>query len=219
MTTATAGPRTLGRRDLLAGSLIAVLLATGFIVRSPGLTLIVTFLPGLIVATAIFLWLHARQVALPPSSEFIPLFFLTLGVQFLHFAEEYLTGFATRFPALYGGESIPLDTFVVFNMVAYAVFSWSCLLVFQRNLGFLLVPVLFFVTYGAMGNAVSHTWWSLYLGEYFPGLITALVYWALGPLVLSKLMGSRQHAIAVVGILIAVLLTTLTAFMTSPPSA
>lgn len=83
---------------------------------------------------------------------------------------------------------------------------------FATRRWFLLMPVLFFVIYGAIGNAISHSWWSLSLGRYFPGLVTAQIYWLLGPYVLHRLLGSRAAVVAVVAIFGAVLVPLLTLF-------
>ena len=62
-------------------------MGTGFVVRSPGLALIVTFVPGLAVATGIYVWMHVRRAELPRRSAFVPVYFATLGVQFVHVGE------------------------------------------------------------------------------------------------------------------------------------
>src|SRR5690606_41266666 len=53
---------------------------------------------------------------------------------------------------------------------------------------FLLVPVLFFIVYGALGNAIAHSWWSIYWGKYFSGLYTAQAYWIFAPLLLAMFL-------------------------------
>jgi hypothetical protein len=137
-------------------------------------------------------------VALPRSEEFLPVFFATLGIQFLHFAEEYLTDFKTFFPTLYGGAAFGNELFVSFNMASYAIFTFACLLAIHARLRFFLIPVLFFVIYGAIGNAVSHTWWTFDAQAYRPGFFTAQAYWVAGPLVLYKLLGNALQTGAVV---------------------
>ena len=102
-------------------------------------------------------------------------------------------------------------------MLSYFIFTLACILVFTRNLRFLLVPVLFYIIYGAIGNAISHTWWSLYLRSYFPGLITAQLYWILGPMVLYKLLGERKALMVIIIVFTLVLVPLLTIF--SSPQA
>ena len=97
-------------------------------------------------------------------------------------------------------------------MLAYFVFTLTCILVFTRRLRFLLLPSLFFIVYGAIGNAISHTWWSLYLRAYFPGLVTAQVYGIVGPLVLCRLVGRPKVAFSICILFAIVLILLLTIF-------
>lgn len=198
--------------DLAVGTMIAVVMATVFTMLSSGLSLIVTFVPGVSAAWLIYFWLYRNKRRLPDSLDFLPLFFVMLAVQFIHFAEEYATGFRTSFPLLYGGNAYSDRLFVTFNMVAYFIFTLSCILVFTKRLRFLLIPVSFFIVYGAIGNAISHTWWSLYLQKYFPGLVTAQLYWIFGPLVLYRLVGTARVVIATIILFSAVLIPLLTIF-------
>jgi hypothetical protein len=212
MTKQTPLGETLNRTDLILGTIIAIALGVAFTRLSSGLSLIVTFVPGLVFTWLVYFWLYRTQTKLPDETTFLPLFFTTLAVQFLHFAEEHATGFRTQFPLLYGGSPYADNLFVTFNMLSYFVFTVGCLLVFTGQLRFLLVPVLFFVIYGALGNAISHTWWSLYLHGYFPGLVTAQAYWVLGPLVLYRLVGERKRVIWISLLFAATLVLLLTIF-------
>lgn len=200
---------TLTKKDLAIGTVIATAMAATFGYLSSGLSLIVTFVPGLLFSWLIFVHVYWKQVALPSSATFVPLFFVGLAVQFLHFAEEYSTGFATRFPELYGGVAYSDRLFVSFNMLSYTIFTLACL-AFVKGHRFLLMPVLFFVVYGAIGNAVSHTWWSVWSQRYFPGLVSAQVYWIMGPLLLHALTKDRR----VVGILMGCWAVVLVALLT-----
>jgi len=89
----------------------------------------------------------------------------------------------------------------------------ACLLVFTRRLNFLLMPALFFIVYGAIGNAIAHTWWVVWRQAYFPGFYTAQLYWLLGPWALSKLIGAKHEALIWVVSLAAVLIPLLTVFI------
>ena len=202
----------LGKKDLVIGTVIALVMGTVFTLLSSGMSLIVTFVPGVVLTWLTYAWLYTQKTSLPDGSEFIPVFFVALAVQFLHFAEEFATGFRTTFPLLYGGAPYPETLFVIFNMFAYCIFTLTCILAFTRNLRFLLVPCLFFIIYGAIGNAISHTWWSLYLQSYFPGLVTAQVFWIVGPLVLHRLLGGAKAAFAIVVLFALVLIPLLTLF-------
>jgi hypothetical protein len=212
MNTSLTTNEALSTRDLIIGTVIALIMGTIFISLSSGMSLIVTFVPGLVFTWLVFVWLYTKRISLPDASKFLPVFFVALSVQFIHFAEEFTTGFYTKFALLYGGTPYSVNLFVIFNMVAYFIFTLACVLAFTRNLRFLILPVLFYIVYGAIGNAISHTWWSLYLQAYFPGLITAQLYWVAGPLVLNKLLGNRRDTLVVITLFAIVLIILLTVF-------
>jgi len=162
---------------------------------SAGYSLIATFVPGIIFAWLLLGWLYFKQINLPSFEPFSFWYFCSLAIQFLHFGEEFTYDFINLFPALYGGNSYPQNLFVFFNMGAYFVFMISFLLVYYYRLNRFLLPVLFFVVYGVLGNVIAHTTWSINLGKYFPGLITAQFYWILAPILLFYLLRSIKHTI------------------------
>lgn len=203
---------TLGKKDFIIGTVIALVMGTTFTLLSSGKSLLVTFVPGIAITWLTFAWLYKKQIKLPDGPAFFPLFFATLAWQFIHFAEEFTTGFRSQFPLLYGGTPYSDNLFVTFNMLSYFIFTLACILVFTRGLRFLLVPILFYIIYGAIGNAISHTWWSVYLKSYFPGFVSAQLYWILGPLVLYKLLGERRAVLAIVILFALVLIPLLTIF-------
>jgi len=200
--------------DFAIGSVIALLMIAGFSRASSGRSLLVTFVPGVAVSWLVLSWMYLRHATLPSSQTFVPWFFSALTVQFLHFAEEFVTDFRSFFPRLYGGDPYSERTFVVFNMVSYALFSSCCLLVFYLDARYLLVPVLFFVVYGAIGNAISHTLWSLTARAYRPGLVTAQSYWVVGPVALYKLIDDVGATVVTSVIVVLALAVTVTAFTT-----
>jgi hypothetical protein len=195
--------------DFGIGTAVAVLMAIGFIRMGSGRSLLVTFVPGVAVSWLVLLWIYIQHVDLPSSESFVPYFFAALVVQFLHFAEEFATDFKTFFPRLYGGQPYSNNLFVTFNMASYAVFATCCLLVFYLDARYLLIPVLFFIVYGAIGNAISHTVWSVAARAYRPGLITAQAYWVVGPFVLYRLTASVSATAITCVALAVILLVTL----------
>ena len=193
----------LNKHDVAVGTVIVVVLCTTFSWLSSGASLLVTFLPGAAFAWLTLLQLYRRRQELPDLGTFLPVYFLTLSIQFVHFAEEFVTGFPTDFARLYGGEPYAVNLFIVFNMTAYSVFTAAAVLAFTKRVGFLLVPVLFFLMYGAIGNAIAHTYWSILVGGYFPGLVTAQLYWIAGPWTIHVLTG-RRHPRVVIGLTAAI---------------
>jgi hypothetical protein len=124
---------TLHQKDFVIGTVIVLVMGVMFTWLSSGKSLLVTFVPGLAMTWLTFLWLYRKQIRLPTSNTFLPPFFTALAVQFLHFAEEYTTGFRTSFPVLYGGAPYSDQLFVTFNMLSYCVFTLACLLVFTKK--------------------------------------------------------------------------------------
>jgi hypothetical protein len=139
------------------------------------------------------------QSPVPSGSSLYPLYFGALAWQFVHFTEEFVTGFRNAFFPLYGHAVVSNDLFVGINMFSYFMFAVGFILAFRFKLRFLLLPAAFFIIYGVIGNAISHVWWVILAGGYFPGFLTALVYWVIGPLLLAAFVGSaRRAAIAIV---------------------
>lgn len=194
------------RRDFAIGTGIALVMAAVFVWLSPGRALLVTFIPGIFAAWALFAYLFRRQQPLPQFDDFVPWYLVTLAVQFLHFSEEFTAGFQDRFGLIYGGGELQNYIFVIINMISYFVFLIAPLAVYYLGRRFLLVPMLFFIVYGALGNAIAHTYWSIAAWGYFPGLFTAQLYWFFGPFVLRRLGLSRTQVAGFVVIWAAFLL-------------
>ena len=168
-------------------------MATTFTLVSSGPSLLVTFVPGVALAYALFWTTCWRQM--PEPSRILPIYLIALAVQFLHFTEEYLTRFDIRFPGLWSAPAYPRDVFVGFNMVAYAAFTVGALILFYRVRAVAMVP-LFFVAYGVIGNAIGHAAFCIGVRGYFPGFWTSLAYWVLGPLLLKRLWETRRRTLA-----------------------
>ncbi|MDQ1087140.1 hypothetical protein [Siphonobacter sp. SORGH_AS_1065] len=205
--------RQLTRSDVVIGSILSAILLTLFALGSSGMSLIATFIPGILFAWLLFVFMYFKEIELPDYTIFLPQYFLALGWQFIHFAEEFITNFRELFPVTYGGQPYAANSFVAFNMLSYFVFIGAPILVYFRGLKFLFIPVLFFIVYGVMGNAIAHSWWSAYLGAYFPGLYTSLAYWLLGPMVLATIVRSKKIALIYILLLTAILIVTLTLLM------
>ncbi len=174
----------MATKDFWVPTMLAALLVTGFSLVSSGVSLIVTFVPGVVLAYILYLATFYKN--LPQPAEVLPLYFLALGVQFLHFAEEHATNFDVAFPALFNAIPYGHNLFVSFNMVAYFMFILGGLALFWhfKPLSFI---ALFFVAYGVIGNAVAHVIFAFVVQGYFSGLYTSLLYWVLGPLLLRRI--------------------------------
>lgn len=190
-----------------AGTLLAMALFYA-VVGGPPLT--ATFVIGCGAAIALLAMLNIQGRNFERSNQLLMLFLISLCIQFLHFAEEYVTGFRTQFPALFGSDPIPENVFVTFNMVHYALFMLSALAAFQYGLRVLLAPALFFIVYGMIGNAITHTYWVVSSPAYFPGFFTAQLYWPLGIYVLWTLTNSWKIAGAFLGVYAIALVASVT---------
>jgi len=196
------------RRDLVVGTVIALVMA-GVFVSIGGKPLLVTFIPGLIVTWGVYVWMCRGGAPVPSLEATYPIYHAALAWQFIHFFEEFSTGFNDGFPAMYGSPAYGPVLFVGINMFSYFVFMLTFVGVFRGGLRFLLVPVLFFAIYGAMGNAIAHMVWAVMRGGYFPGLFTAAVYWILGPILLVRLVGGARTTLIVIALFAVVLIPTL----------
>lgn len=196
----------VSRDDFLFGSMIAILLMFFFIIISPGPSLLVTFVPGIILTWLVFTYLHFNSFKIPSLKRIIQLYYLGICVQLLHFAEEHSTEFYQLFPELFGAEAFSEMEFVVFNMIAYGVFILAPLLVYLRGRRFFLIPMLFFIIYGMIGNAITHSYLTIMQGSYFPGVYTAIIYFFFGPYLLSFFISNKRHFLIFIFSFIAVLI-------------
>ncbi|MDH8679036.1 HXXEE domain-containing protein [Fusibacter bizertensis] len=203
----------LEKKSLVSNLIIASLMGILFWYMSSGLSLIVTFVVGVIFVFGLLLYLYKNQNLVWEKDKMIQLYLIMLSVQFVHFAEEYVTGFAEKFPLLYGGVPYSDNMFVIINMVSYFIFTITAMLVLTRNNYRVMTPMLFFIVYGAMGNAIAHTVWSIYLAGYFPGLYTAQLYWIVGPLMLNKVIGDWKKTIGFITLYAIVLSSILIIFI------
>jgi hypothetical protein len=204
--------KTLTRKQFWLALVVTAMMAITFTLLG-GIPLIVTFDVGLLGVATIIILNYLSETEFPEARAYYPIYFATLAWQFIHFIEEFTTGFREQFPALYGVDAYSANFFVAINMLSYAGFTLACIAVLTRGIRFLVAPMLFFVVYGALGNAIAHTWWVIWLGKYFPGFYTAQVYWILGPLALAGLVGSMKRAILFTIGFGCILVPVMTAFM------
>ena len=98
-------PTTRMTRNLLLPTLMAIGMIGAFSYSSSGLSLIVTFVPGVVLAYILYL-LTCYRVN-PVAEQLVPAYFLSLGVEFLHFAEEHHTRFDMDFPRVVRQPRLP----------------------------------------------------------------------------------------------------------------
>jgi len=149
------------------------------------LSSVLLFIPGILVTYIVYLNTFYKHT--PKPDRILPLYLLLLGVQFLHFAEEYLTGFHIEVPKLMGQEAYSLDYWTTFNMVAYFIFTLGGIIIFKRLKEYMIVP-LFFIIVGVILNSIGHILISMCMGGYFPGLYTSFVYLVVGPIIIKIIL-------------------------------
>ena len=172
------------KRDIIAPCIIATAMALLFTTLSQGWSLILTFVPAIPVA----LWLYFKVCynRTIPVAQVFPLYILGIGFQLIHFAEEYMFGFADKFGPLFGGKPYDHNLFVCFNMAAYFLFILGAI-AFYKNFKPLMFVAMFFIVYGMLGNALWHIVYCFMVKGYFPGIYTSLLNLAIAPLLIKKL--------------------------------
>lgn len=96
---------------------------------------------------------------------------LATAVQFVHFSEEWVTGFYVRFPALFGLEPIPEATFLFFNLSWVAI--WVVAIPMLRAARTFAFFVAWFLAIAGLLNGIVHPLLAAATGGYFPGLISS----------------------------------------------
>lgn len=159
------------------------------------ITPVAFFIPGVVISYLVYLKLFYKRSSDPV--RLLPLYLFLLAVQLLHFAEEYVTGFTIEMAKLLSDETYPINYWVTFNMVAYAIFILGGIVLFKRMTEFMIIPV-FFLVVGVLLNAAAHILISIYVGGYFPGLFSACLYALCVPF-LVKTMTREGHSMVYPG--------------------
>jgi len=141
---------------------------------SAGISLFVMGPPAGALALAMFggfiLYLRTFRLHMPRPEGFLPLYLGALAWQFLHFLEEFATGFQREFPALIGTNEWTDIRFVAFNMVHYSLFLVSAVALVKG-----VRPLTYFASFfiiAMLVNGIGHPLLGLWVGGYFPGLLT-----------------------------------------------
>jgi hypothetical protein len=175
--------------NLIVPTAITIIAITIFVFVHPGIRLL--FVPAMVVAYVCHMLTGYNRTIKP--ERVLPIYFLALAIQVLHFAEEYVYGFHHRVAELLDGMP-PINTnlFVVFNMTAYCLFILGGLEMY-KGAKLLQVLVWFFAIAGVIGNAIFHPLFAVRIGGYFPGLYTSFAYWIVGPILLKRLWEIREY--------------------------
>jgi hypothetical protein len=164
--------------------IVIVVIAMSAIVSST-LPSVLVFIPGIIITYAVYLNTFYKKA--PNPDKILPLYLLSLGIQFIHFTEEYLTDFTIEVPMLLGQEEYPKDYWLAFNMIAYSIFIIGGIILFKQIKELMIIP-LFFILVGVILNSIAHITISIYVGGYFSGLYSALIYAVIGPILIKRVL-------------------------------
>jgi len=157
-----------------------IIMVIAFCTVSKGLSMILTFVPGLILSYIFYLLTVYRKV--PEHKGILPLFLLGIGWQGIHFAEEFLNGYQTAFPAMFGAEPYSDQQFLIMNMTAILFYCFAAAAMYLKIQGPWLISI-FFIFFGGLINAAMHLVFNIVNQSYFPGFYTSLPFW-LSPLLL-----------------------------------
>lgn len=134
-------------------------------------------------------WWRAVAGPGPPAGKRLKRIQIALGsgivVHAVHAAEEYLTGFSTRFPDLFGGPPMP-ETYFLFVNGGWLAIWLVTLPMLESGRRIWLVPV-WFLAFGGLANLVAHPVMALVSGGYFPGLYSAPIAGIIGILLIRAL--------------------------------
>lgn len=164
---------------------IGIIAIITFILVSLTLTSVLIFIPTVGISYIIYLYRFYNSI--PAPNKTLPLYLLLVAIQFLHFTEEYLTGFNVKLPALLGQAPYPMEYWIIFNMIAYFVFIMGGIILYKQIKELLIIPIFFILT-AVIINSIAHLLLSIYVGGYFPGLITAIIYLCITPLFLYNVL-------------------------------
>lgn len=170
--------------------LIVVISILIFIKVASELSSVVLFIPAVIVTYIVYLNTFYRHT--PKPDRILPLYLLLLGVQFLHFTEEYLTNFHVEVPKLLGQEAYSLNFWITFNMIAYSIFIIGGIIIFKRLKEYMIIPLFFIIT-GVILNSIGHILISIYVQGYFSGLYTSFIYIIVGPILIKRLVEVTRY--------------------------
>ncbi len=177
------------KANIIIPTVIALVMISIFTYLSSGLSLIVTFVPGVVLAYIFyFLFCYRKN---PDPVKILPIYFLGIGFQLLHFAEEHATHFDTVFAELFNGKPYDHNFFTTFNMISYFMFLLGGYAIY-KGIKPLMIIAMFFVAYGMFGNCVGHIGYSLAVKGYFSGFYTSFLNFILSFVLIRKLWKLRK---------------------------
>ena len=179
----------------IINAIIPALIASIWIIihiyKSHGLSTIMTFGFSMILSYIFYMLTNYKKM--PDPERVLSLYLFALGIQFLHFIEEFITGFYTRFPTeIFHSIPFTANEFVVSQMILFFLLILGAIAIFKgwkipMIFAWFLVIMLQFI------NAIQHPIYAFIVKGYFPGLYTSLPGWILGPVLFKRLWEVRYY--------------------------
>lgn len=139
----------------------------------------------LVLIASYGIWLTRSEW--PPKERIVPVYAAAVLVQCAHFIEEYRAGFYRAFPPVFGAEPWSARQFLLFNLVALAIFAAAGVGLARGNRAAHLVA-LFLALGGGIANGVGHLALSARAGGYFPGVYTGMIALLVGTALAYRLL-------------------------------
>lgn len=146
---------------------------------------------NIMLIIAFLVWLKGEEYKNSSPAKIIKIYLIGIGVQCFHFGEEYLTGFQTSLPELFGYTWTDKQ-FLVFNLIWLCIFilaAWGAL----KKLRISYFIIWFYAIAGGIGNGVFHPLLSITQGKYFSGLFTSFVSLIIGVILIKELIKVRKE--------------------------
>jgi uncharacterized membrane protein YdjX (TVP38/TMEM64 family) len=178
-------------RDAVIPAIFVVAFMAVYSVKSQGLSTIVSF--ALPMGLSYLCYMLTSYRWMPDPDRVLPLYLLAVGIQLLHFMEEFITGFYVRNPVeIYGANSFTADEFVISQMSVLFLLIIGAIGIY-RGWKIPMVMVWFLVIFFLLINAIQHPLFAVVVGGYFPGLVTSVAGWVLGPILFKRLWEVRTQ--------------------------
>jgi len=143
------------------------------------------YLP-LIIAVVLTVFRPPRHVEPGAQKKLVEVFLIGIACQCIHCIEEFVTGIHLLFPPLFGLAPVSAEAFVGFNVFWIGIWALAAFGVL-RGAQIAYFPVWFFALAMCL-NAIAHPLLSLWVGDYFPGLITSPIVGIMGIVILRQLL-------------------------------
>ena len=176
--------------DIVAPLLMVLLFMTVYGYKSHSFSLILTF--GISMGLSYVLYLFAGYRKPPEPGRILVIYLVAFIIQLVHFIEEFIAGFYTRFPTeIYHSAPYTADEFVISQAGLYILLIIGAIGIYKKW-KITLIFVWFNVVMLSIVNAIMHPVYCFIVGGYFPGIITSLFGWITGPLMFIRLWEARK---------------------------